>query len=194
MNTLLLKLKTLLVLQLFVCSFTYAQKMKKLTTTAYELTVNVSPDQAWDVLNSYGDVGDFHTSVTSSKPVNDSKIEAYNGCERECTIENGKKDIVVVEKIVEYVEGQYYKYDVTKATNFPVHKFFNTFGVKQNNEGKTVIYVKSEFRLDPGFMTPLAKGKLKKGNKETLLAYKHFMETGEKNVDMKELKKKYKNI
>jgi hypothetical protein len=170
-----------------------AQKEVKLTTTQAELIVNVSTEKAWEVINSYGDVGDYHSGVTSSKSLEGSANLGSMNCERECTIENGRKDIVVVEKIIEYKENSHYRYEFTRTENFPIEKFYNTFGVKKNAEGKTVIYVKSEFRLDPWFLKYMAKGKLRRGNKDALIAYKHFMETGEKNVDIKILRKKYKN-
>jgi hypothetical protein len=171
----------------------FGQKEIKLTSTGDEVIVNVTPEKAWEVINSYGDVGAYHSGIIHSKSINNSKNEGYLNCERQCTIENGRKDIIVDEKIVEYVEGQYYKYDVTRTENFPVKKFYNTFGVKTNAENQTVIYVKSEFRLDPGFLTGFAKGKLRRGNHDVLIAYKHYMETGERNADPKELKKKYKD-
>ena len=115
------------------------------------------------------------------------------GCSRTCTIENGRKDIVVDEKIIEYVDGKYYRYQVTRVVNFPTKAFFNSFGVKKNAMGKTVIYIKSEYRLNNGLMAMMAKGKLKKGNHDALIFYKHYMETGEKNANKKVLRKKYKN-
>ena len=173
---------------------TFAQKEIKLTEITDEIVVDVSPEKAWMVLNSYGDVGSYHAGVASSFSLKGSSNEAEMGGERECTIENGKKDIVVVEKIVEIVEGSHYKYEVTKSENFPIQKFYNTFGVKTNAMNQTVIFIKSQYRLDPGFLTGLAKGKLKKGNHQALISYKHYMETGEPNVDAKTLKRMYRDI
>ncbi len=165
----------------------------KLKRIMDEVIVDITPEEAWKVINSYGDVGAYHTSILSSRSMNGSQNEGEIGCERECTIDNGNKDIVVVEKIIDYREGEYYRYEVTKSDNFPIQKFYNTFGVKVNDLGQTVIYVITEYRLDPGFMIGLFKNKLAKGNHQALIAYKHYMETGEKNADPKMLKKKYKN-
>ena len=137
---------------------------KKLKTIGYEVTTTVSVEEAWKILDSYGDVGSFHSGIVSSKSLEGSENEASVGCERECTIENGRKDIVVGERIIEYKKGEYYKYDVFYFENFPADKFYNTFGVKINSEGKTVIYVKSEYRLKPAFLSGMMKGKLRKGN------------------------------
>ncbi len=189
-----IKLSIITIVLGITSTLSMAQDNIKLKTITDEVVVNVSPEKAWQILNSYGDVGSYHSSIEKSVLLNNSTNEGYMGCERQCTIENGKKDIVVDEKIVEYVEGQYYKYDVTKSENFPIQKFYNTFGVKTNDKGQTVIYVISEYRLDPGFMSGLAKGKLSKGSHQALIAYKHYMETGEKNVDPKILKKMYRKV
>ena len=167
-------------------------KTMKLMQVNYELVVNVTPEKAWNVLANYGNVGSFHSSLKSSKSINGSNNKAKMDCERECIIPNGKKEIMVREKITEIIEGQYYTYDVYEWKNFPLKKMFITYGVKTNNEGETVIYQNSEYRLNPRFLTWPMKGKLRNGARESLIAYKHYMETGEKKVDNKILKKKYK--
>lgn len=178
-----------------ITNYSYGQKtekMIKLKTVEYEVVVNVTPQQAWDVLAKYGNIGSFHSGLLSSKPLNGSGNEAVLGCDRECIIPNGRKNILVREKIVEIIEGQYYTYDVYEWENFPLTKMINTFGVKNNTQGQTVIYQKTEFRLKPGFLTGIMKGKLRRGARESLIAYKHYMETGEEKADIKILKKKYK--
>lgn len=165
------------------------KKEIKLTTITEELVVNVSPEEAWEVINSFGNVGDYHSGIESSKPLNGSDIEGSVGCERQCFIK-GKKDILVDERIIEYVDGSHYKY-WAESEDFPAKAFYNTFGVKQNKMGQTVIYVITEYRLKPGIMTGLAKGNLRRGDQEALLYYKHYMETGEKNADPEKIKQRY---
>lgn len=165
-------------------------KQIKLTTIKSELIVNVSKEEAWKVINSYSNVGDFHSGVTSSKAINGSPVIGEMGCERQCYIQSGKKEFTVDEKIIEFKEGSHYKYEA-HSDDFPAKAFYNTFGVTVNTSGQTIIYVKSEYRLKPGFMTGLAKGKLTAGNEDALLFYKHFMETGEKNADAQMIKEKY---
>lgn len=172
--------------------FASAQDEIKLTTIHSEQVVDVSKERAWEVLNSYGDVGSYHTQITSSKPINGSEIKGSLGCERQCFIENGKKDIYVDETIIEFTDQSSYKYSAS-SEQFPAKAFYNTFGVKENEEGKTVIFVTTEFRMNSWFINWMAKGKFRKGNEDTLLFYKHYMETGIKNGDAKTIKKKYKN-
>jgi hypothetical protein len=170
------------------------QKNMKLAKVHYEMEVQTTPQKAWEVLADYGNVGTFHPQLESSKPINGSLTHAVIGCDRECIIQDGKKRIMVKEKITNIVDGQYYTYNVYDWNNFPLKAMRNTFGVKKNNNGKTVIYQVIEYRLKPGFLTGLMKGKIRESARTSLLGYKHYMETGEKNADMTILKKKYKNV
>ncbi|WP_298535753.1 SRPBCC family protein [uncultured Algibacter sp.] len=160
----------------------------------YEMPVDVTSEQAWSVLSSYGNVGSFHSSLKSSKSIKGSDNEAELGCYRECIIPNGKKDILVREKITEFSEGQYYTYDVYEWENFPLKKMSITYGVKKNSNGETIIYQNSEYRLKPRFLTWPMKGKMRSGARESLMAYKHYMETGEKKINLEVLKKNYKTL
>lgn len=169
-----------------------AQKTIKLAKIHTEQIVNVTLEEAWKVINSYGNVGSYHSQITSSKPMNGSQVEGSLDCERQCFIESGKKEITVDEKIIEFVDNSHYKYSAS-SEQFPAKAFYNTFGVKQNSEGKTVIYVTTEYKLKPAFLTGIAKGKLRKGNEDTLLFYRHYMETGEKNADPQMIREKYEN-
>ena len=166
----------------------------KLTRVQYEMVVNTTPKKAWEILADFGNVGKFHPQLESSKSVNGSAAKAELGCDRECVITDGKKKIYVKEKIIDYVEGQYYTYDFYEWKNFPLNKSLNTFGVKMNGEGKTVIYSIINYRLKPGFLTILMKGKVRSSARESLLGYKHYLETGEIKADMKSLKERYRQV
>lgn len=171
------------------------EKEIKLKTIQYEVPVNVAPEKAWKIFESYGDIGTFHAGLESSSSINGSSNTAKMDCERICYIPRTKtKNIMVKEKIIDYKKGEYYTYNVYEWENFPLKKMYNTFGVKTNNKGETIIYQLTNFRLKPGFLTGMMKGKLRKGARETLLGYKHYMETGEKRVALKELKKQYKYL
>lgn len=164
----------------------------KLKTVLTEMEVDVTPEKAWEVLSAYGNVSDFHSIVTSSNAINGSHNEASLSCERICYIANGKRQVMVKERILEYKEGSHYKYNVYDWENFPIRKMNITYGVKVNTQNKTVIYQITDYRLKPGFLTGVMKGKMQKGAMESLMSYKHYMETGEKNVAIKVLKKQYK--
>ena len=56
---------------------------------------------------------------------------------------------------------------------YPADKFYNTFGVKSNDDGQTVIYVYTEYRLKPAFLSGVMKGKLTRGNRDAIIVNKH---------------------
>jgi len=167
---------------------------RNLKAVGYELTVDVTPEKAWEVLTMFGNIGEYHTEITKSRPLNGSSLEASLGTERECTIGEGKNPILLSERIIKYKELDYFQYKAFDAKGFPATDFYNTFGIKRDNEGMTVIFVKTDFRLKPAILTHLMAGKLRKNDRLVLLSYKHFMETGEKKTDVKTLKRKYKDF
>ena len=170
------------------------QSNMKLKKVMYEVEVNASPQEAWEVLASYGDVGDFHSGVQSSNALNGSSNQACIGADRICHLVDGKRKIMVKEKILDFKKGAFYQYDVYEWKNFPLKKMLNTFGVKVNPQGKTVIYQITEYKLKPSFLTGLMKGKIENSARDGVLAYKHYIETGEKNADMAIIHNKYKSF
>lgn len=166
----------------------------KLTEINYEVPVAASSAQSWDVLARYCDVGEFISGVAASGPLNGSGNEACLGADRFCEIPDGKRMIHVSERIIHFEDGQSYTYEVHDWKNFPLAKMENTFSVRSDGPKRSVIMQRSRYRLRPGFLTGLAKGKLRKGMRETLLSYKHKIETGESNVDAKLLSKKHRNL
>jgi len=172
-----------------IASQSYAQqKAEKIITVEYEAIVNVTPQTAWEVLADYVNVGEFHGGVQSSHIIG-SKGQGVGG-DRFCQID---KKVSVKEKITTWKEGEYYTYEVYEWENFPLKRMYNSFGVKVNGEGKTVIYSTINYRLKNGFFELMAKGKLKKSARDGILWYKDYMETGVKNRNLKELRKKYKS-
>ncbi len=165
----------------------------KLKNAYYELVVNATLEEAWAALAQYGNVGDFHSSVSKSHYVSaDESLDI--GCERYCEIPNGKKTINIKERIIEIEQGAYYQYDVYEWENFPLKKMLVTWGVKQNEQGQTVMYNSIDYRLKPSILTGMMRGKMKKNARDGLISYKHHIETRESNVATKELRKKYREI
>ncbi len=162
----------------------------KLTHLEYEVPVAVSAEKAWEVLARFTDVGDFHSGVLKSA-ANGAKREGV-GTDRTCELP-GK--VVVHERICEWNEGSSYKYDVYAWKKFPLKKMLITFGVRRKASSPEVsIYQTVDYRLSPGFLTVIMKGKVRTSLRDGLLGYKHFMETGEANADMKALRKRYGNV
>jgi len=164
----------------------------KLTRIQYEVEVDVSKEKAWEILSLYGNVGDYHAGVVSSSSINGSGNIAEMGSDRVCHIVDGNRKITVKEKIIEFKAGEYYKYDVYEWVNFPLTKLMNTFGVKTNSEGKTVIYQIMEYRLKPRILGWFMKGKMKSQARDALIYCKYYMETGESKPDWNMVQEKYK--
>ncbi len=168
----------------------------KLTEVTYQLKVDATLEYVWAVIAQYGNIASFHSGVAESGKVGKSSNEVSMGCERSCTIYDGKRKIDIKERVTEIEKGKYYRYEVYEWVNFPLKKMFNGFGVKKDAEGNTILYQVQNYRLKPGFLTGMMKGKLKKGARETLIMYKHYIETGEKKADKEKILKmeKYKNV
>lgn len=169
-------------------------KKMKLIQTGYEMVVNITPEKAWETLAIYGDIATYHDGVVSSESLNDTNNIAQLGCDRICHLDNGKRKVMVKEKIIDFSEGNYYTYEVYDWENFPLKTMFNTFGVKTNSDGETVIYQTTKYRLKPRFLTWFMKGKIKSNARIAIMSYKHYMETGEKKTSVDILKKKYKHL
>ena len=166
----------------------------KLSEIIYEVPVLAPPEKTWDVLVRFGDVGDFLSVVSTSHPLNGNGTRAILGAERYCELPNGSCTIYLSERITAFEDGKSYTYDVFDWKHFPLARMENRFEVRPNGQGNSVLQQRARFRLRPGFLTVLAKGKLRKGIRETLLAYKHKIETGESNTDVKRLSKKYREL
>ncbi len=159
----------------------------KLTETTTEVTVAATPEQVWQALSKYADVCTIHGGVEASVPGEDGNSEARLGAERTCTILDGKREVTLVERITEFEEGKFYRYQVYQWKNFPLKVMFFAFSIKKNKRGETILSLTQNYRLNPGFITGLMTWKIKKQQRVILLGYKHYMETGEKNKPVESL-------
>lgn len=174
------------------------RKMKKdgmkLAVVHEEMVVNASPAEAWKVLaDEYINVGDYQHGIYESGG-EAGMPETGNGAGRYCKIKFGKRDILVKEKIVEWQEGETekeYTYDVYEWKNYPLKKMYNTWGVKLNDKGETVLYNTIYYRLKPRMMTGMVRGQMVGAAINAILGYKHFLETGRKNIPPDELRVAY---
>lgn len=165
-------------------------KEMKLNVVDHEVVVNVSQSKAWEVLASYVNAGDFHGGLQSSH-CETPELETGVGAKRFCQIDNR---VSVSETITEWNEGEYYVYEVVEWENFPLKKLYQTYGVKTNDNGETVIYSKLEYKLSNPIIGFLAGPKLRNASKQALVYYKDYMETGTKKRPNKELRKTYSHV
>ena len=165
----------------------------KLKNVHQEIVINTTPPKLWAVLSQFGNVSTFHAGVVESNKLEGSDNRASSGCERVCNIVDMGLNIVLKERIVNYVEGEGYQYEVYEWKNFPVRKMLFSFMIIEGDPGHTILRIDIDYKAKPAFLTPLMAGKMSKLIKDVLLGYKHYAETGEKRVPIKALRKKYKN-
>jgi len=163
-------------------------KLKKIHN---ELLIKTTPEKMWQVLSRYGDISQFHAGVEKSYKQDGSENNASMGSERVCHIVDLGLKITLKERITEFDEGRYYRYEVYEWKNFPVQKLFFAFTILGSNHTHTTLGIDIEYKAKPAFLTPLMAGKMKKLTRDILLGYKHYAETGQEKVSIKELKKKY---
>jgi Polyketide cyclase / dehydrase and lipid transport len=161
----------------------------KLTEVSTSININALSDKTWDALSHYGDVHTFHGGVVNSVSGEESTNKAELGAVRTCDILDGKKEVMLKERITEYEEGNFYRYEVFEWKNFPLKVMFFAFSVNKINNKKSRLTLTINYRLNPGFMTNLMKWKIRKLEKSVLTGYRNYIETGEKNVPIKTLEK-----
>lgn len=162
----------------------------KLTETTTQIKIDSTPESVWNALSKYGNVSTFHAGVELSVPGKNSSDAACLGAERTCTILDGKREVTLVERITEFEEGRFYRYEVFDWKNFPLKVMFFAFEIKNGKNGNTILSLTQNYRLKPGFITGLMKGRIKKQQREILMGYKNYIETGRENVPIKTLEKR----
>jgi len=166
----------------------------KLKTVSSEINISATREKVWEVLSQYGNVSSFHGGVNKSYPEQGSEDKASLGGERICHVVDSGIKITLEERIIEYVEGEYYKYEVYKWKNFPIQKMFFTFRIKSADQGSAILQLDIDYKSKPAFLTWLMQGKTRRLTQNILLGYKHFIETGKRNTSIKELKRKYREV
>ena len=155
--------------------------------------MNASAEDVWSVVCRYGDVAQFHGGVEKTTNVNESPIKAQLGADRACDIYDMGMHIVLKEKIIEFKEGESYRYEVYETKNFPVQALFFEFSIQKHNENSTYLRLDIDYKGKPVFITPFLKPKMQKLTRDVLLGYKEYIETGSQNVPIKSLRRKYKS-
>jgi hypothetical protein len=165
----------------------------KLKKIHQEMQIQTSSEKMWNILSQYGDISRFHGGVVESHKEQGSEDVASLGCERICNIVDLGLHITLKERIVDYVEGESYQYEVYEWKNFPIKKMLFGFKINKINEVSTLLAIDIDYKAKPAFLTPLMAGKMKRLARDVLLGYKHYAETGEMRVPIKKLKSKYKS-
>lgn len=188
--------KTILLLLLALVSFgkLTAQdfaEIDEMEVLENKVFVQNSHEAVWRALSYFGNVSKFHTSIDDSVPLNGSDEEADLGADREVQIPDGITNIINKERIVTFVDGINYTYEVYETENFPTKKMYVTYGIRLDEKGRTILYTKTFYQMNNRLNNKLLKRKLNRLSMDSLLAYKYYIERGEKNTDIKVLRKRY---
>lgn len=162
-------------------------KGKKFKVVYYEYEVKRTADEVWaEVSGNFVNVGKI------AKAVDDSHCESGDikeglGAARYCKLNFAGKTVEIKEKITEFIEGskrKEYTYDVYESKGFPA-KVYNTWVVRVSDDGKTYLGNTFIFRAKPAFLGGMMERKMKKikAVRNSVLGYKHYLETGERKVD-----------
>lgn len=157
-----------------------------------EILIRTTPERMWEVLSHYGDVSTFHAGVVESHRLDGSGNRAAPGCERVCNIVDMGLEITLKERIVDYQEGRGYRYEVYEWKNFPIRHMSFGFTILGHTLSHTTLAVDMEYLAKPAFLTPLLAGKMRRLARDVLLGYRHFTETGEQRVPIKQLKRHFR--
>ena len=166
----------------------------ELNATAYEVEVNGTIEEVWKALaDEYINVDQISIGIVESGPVDDHPTTG-NGAVRYCDINFKGKELNIKEKIVDWKVDETNKefmYDVYEWKNYPLKKMYQVWGVREAN-GKVYVYNKIYYKMKNGFLNMMSGGLMKKLAKDGVTMVKHYVETGEGNVDQKVLRKKYR--
>ena len=164
-----------------------------LANVHYEMLMEASAQKVWEVIRRYGDVGQFHAGVEKTTNANGSSNQAYLGADRVCDIHDMGMHIVLKEKIIDFKEGESYRYEVYETKNFPVKALYFEFRIRKYDENRAYLRLDIDYKGKPAFITPFLKPKMQKLTRDVLLGYKEYIETGSANVPINVLRKKYKS-
>ena len=164
----------------------------QLNYVSYQMPIYSSQRTVWDALQKFGEIASFHDNVVSSGYINDTEDFKIN-CERYCEFQPQMGRIPIVkEKIIAIDSGVSYLIHFYEFENFPMNHMYIEFCIDEDFNLNNNVKASCWYQSKPKILTKLFTNKMRQTLKEILLGYRHYIETGEKNVDMKHLKKEYK--
>ena len=151
------------------------------------IVVDATPEQAWAALARYNDVGSFHSGLVSSHGLTPDQ-DGGLGCERFCQVDD---NISFKQRITEWNEGHSYSYEVNEWENIPLKEMTVSYSVQKSASGETQICQVMDFQMSNPMFEAIAQGKLKEGISDSLLIFRHYIETGQSRVPIDEVKEFY---
>jgi len=173
-------------------SSTYAQRIaENLLWIENSVQVNSSIDQAWSVLADFAGVGDFHVLYDETILLTGNPSSVELGAERESLIPDGMFNLIQKERVVDVVDGAYFTYEVYDSDKSSMESMLVTYGVLMDEAGNVRIYNHITLADGSRVWKNFSKRKKNRESELSLMSYKHRIETGESEKDIKNLKKWY---
>ena len=151
--------------------------------------VNSTIDQAWNVLADFVGVGTFHVLYDETVLLSGNSKRVALGAERESLIPDGMFNLIQKERVVELVEGAYFTYEVFDSEKSALESMLVTYGVMTDEDGHVMIYNHVVVQEGSKVWKNLSKRKQNRDSQLSLISYKHHIETGGSEKDIKRLKK-----
>ena len=162
-----------------------------------EVEIDAAVDAVWDeVAGNFVNSGEIAASINASRCLSGDLTQGL-GAERFLDFDFQGTQVQAKERIVEYRQcgdTRDFTYDVYESKGSPLTvKVYSTWIVRKSEEGKTYLGTAFIFRAKIAFLTGMIGQQLaKSGSLRTgLLAYKHYLETGEKRLDSAKLNERY---
>lgn len=167
---------------------------KKYRVLHSEVAIDKTVEQVWnEIAMNFITIDQVVKDVISTNCLS-GDITYGLGTKRLCVLDFNGDTIKIKEEIIDFKEcGDYREltYFVYDSPDIPL-KNYATWSVRKGKDGKTYLGSTFIFRANFAPLTGLVEKKLKKGNLRVgVLAYKHFLETGEKNIDSDKLNELY---
>lgn len=167
---------------------------KKFRVLYNEVAIDKTVEEVWnEVAGNFMNIAEIMEGINYTQCLSGDIVTGL-GADRLCNLDFQGKTIEIKERIIDFKEcGDHreFTYDVYESTGSPI-KNYATWIVRKGNDGKTYLGSAFIFRANFGPLTGLVEKRLKKvGLRSGVLAYKHYLETGEKKVDAKRLNELY---
>jgi len=153
--------------------------------------VNGTIDEAWQVLADFAGAGAFHVLYEETILLKGNPNRVVLGAERESLIPDGMFNLIQKERVVDLVDGAYFTYEVYDSDKSTLESMLVTYGVKMDEGGNVRIYHHLALAEGPGVWKNFSKRKQNRDSQLSLISFKHRIETGKSEKDIKSLKKWY---
>ena len=165
----------------------------RLRAVSFETEIDADIDTVWaELADNYVNIHQIQAPITASYGLT-NEPETGPGAVRHCDINFNGRKVAIKERITDWIDRpdhKEYTYDVYETKGFPA-RVFNTWRVRVGSDGKTYLANVFYYRMQPAVMTRFMTGQMRRAARNGVLGYKHFLETGQRKTDHKEIVAQY---